>query len=91
MGYSEFPKGEEARFAAYRASHRSACTGWQRAGVGEMAWLPPDDGLGMGCVERRDDYCATAFVYCSEPQSVPRLDTALATRDVARQDFEAAG
>jgi hypothetical protein len=29
-----------------------------------------------------DDYCATAFVYCREPQPVPRLDLAVATADI---------
>ena len=88
LGYSEFHKGQEAQFAAYKAGHAAACDGWQKAGDGDLAWLAPDDGLGMGCVERRDDYCATAFVYCREPQAVPRVDTLVAARDLGRQAFE---
>jgi D-arabinan exo alpha-(1,3)/(1,5)-arabinofuranosidase (non-reducing end) len=38
--------------------------------------------------ERQDDYCATSFVYCREPQPVPRLDLALATADIARRPYE---
>ena len=33
-------------------------------------------------VERVDDYCATAYVYCQRPQAVPRFETALAVRDI---------
>jgi D-arabinan exo alpha-(1,3)/(1,5)-arabinofuranosidase (non-reducing end) len=39
--------------------------------------------------ERQDDYCATSFVYCREPQPVPRLDLAKATADIARRSYEA--
>jgi len=35
-----------------------------------------------GLYERSDDWCATSFVYCAEPQPVPRVDLALATADV---------
>lgn len=37
----------------------------------------------FGVAERSDDYCATAFVYCREPQAVPPLDVAAAMRDLA--------
>ncbi|MFM2077935.1 MAG: hypothetical protein RJA49_1825 [Actinomycetota bacterium] len=33
--------------------------------------------------ERVDDYCATAYVYCLEPQAVPRVDIAAAVADIA--------
>jgi hypothetical protein len=89
IGYVDFKKGQEAEFAAYKADHPTACYGWQRAGVDEqVAWVPPDDDLAEACVERSDDYSATAFVYCSKPQSVPRLDAAAAARDIARLPFE---
>jgi hypothetical protein len=89
IGYASFKKGQEAEFAAYKVDHPTACYGWERAGVDEfVAWVPPDDNLAEGCVERSDDYCATAFVYCSKPQSVPRLDAAAAARDIARLPFE---
>jgi hypothetical protein len=38
--------------------------------------------------ERVDDYCAAAFVYAREPQSVPRLDVAGALADIGRRDYE---
>ena len=38
--------------------------------------------------ERQDDYCATSFVYCREPQPVPRLDLAAAIADIARRPYE---
>ena len=74
-----FLPGQEAEFAAYEADHPVAGGGWIRPGSGILAW---------GIVERVDDYCATAFVYCREPQPVPRLDVAAATKDIARLPFE---
>jgi hypothetical protein len=47
--------------------------------------------LAQGIAERVDDYCATAYVYCREPQPVPRLDMKQATADIARLDYEEAG
>jgi hypothetical protein len=41
-----------------------------------------------GLAERRDDYCATAFIYCRTPQPVPRLDIRSATANVARMPYE---
>jgi hypothetical protein len=38
--------------------------------------------------ERQDDYCATAFVYCRDPQPVARVDLATATADLARREYE---
>ena len=37
----------------------------------------------FGIAERRDDYCATAFVYCRGPQAVPRVDVAAALKDLS--------
>ncbi|MBA3836042.1 MAG: hypothetical protein C0499_00050 [Zymomonas sp.] len=45
-------------------------------------------GLWGGLAERRDDYCATAFLYCRHPQPVPRLDPALALADIGLRDYE---
>ena len=42
----------------------------------------------MGIAERVDDYCATAYVYCSEPQPVPRLDLASALANIERLPYE---
>ena len=46
--------------------------------------------VARGIAERVDDYCATAFVYCREPQPVPRLDPAIAIADVGRLGYEKA-
>jgi len=40
-------------------------------------------------VERVDDACATAYVYCREPQTVERLDVAKAVVDLSRRPYEA--
>jgi hypothetical protein len=40
--------------------------------------------------ERRDDYCAVAFVCCRSPQPVPRVDIKAAAADVALRDYEGA-
>lgn len=44
--------------------------------------------LASGIAERVDDYSAAAFVYCAEPQAVPRLDVAAAIADIQRQPYE---
>ena len=44
--------------------------------------------LAWGIAERVDDYCATAYVYCREPQPVPRLDVDAALADIERRDYE---
>ncbi len=76
------PKGQEHLLEKYTA-----------AGQG---WTYPKDIPGMehvpiaafGIAERVDDYCAAAFVYCMEPQPVPRLDVAAATADLKRLPYE---
>ena len=66
--------------AAYEKTNPVAGTGWNRdAGPNMLAW---------GIVERVDDYCATAYVYCTEPQPVPRLDLPAALADIERRDYE---
>ena len=44
--------------------------------------------LAWGIAERIDDYCATAYVYCTEPQQVPRLNVAAALADIERKPYE---
>ncbi len=74
-GPEPFNKNEEAAFEAYKREHLPAGPGWISA--------PLKDFLGIGSiVERRDDYCATAFVYCRYPQAVPRYLTELAVSDL---------
>jgi hypothetical protein len=43
---------------------------------------------GFGIVERVDDYCATAFVMCQQPQPVPRAQLADVIADIERRDYE---
>ena len=52
----------------------------------------PSEGiLAWGLAERVDDYCATAYVYCAEPQPVPRPDIAAALADIGRRPYEQPG
>lgn len=74
-GGPSFMTGQEEELAAALAERPPA-----------PRWMPDvkfaPESLGIGLAERIDDYCATAFVYCREPQSVPRYDTGLATADI---------
>jgi hypothetical protein len=82
IGAALFPLGDDERFAAYAESNPVAGEGWIRdLAPGVLAW---------GIAERVDDYCATAYVYCTEPQAVPRVDVAVAVADIARRDYEVA-
>ena len=60
------------------------------AGAG---WVrnPNPATLAWGIAERVDDYCATSFVYCRDPQPVPRLDVNAATADIGRRPYEQPG
>jgi hypothetical protein len=61
------------------------------AGSGWYA-LPASGPLeSFAICERQDDYCATSFVYCRDPQPVARLDLAAATADLARRPYETPG
>jgi hypothetical protein len=71
-----FKLGQQAAYAAYKAAHMAAGPGW--ASGAKMR----HDSLGFAIVERRDDYCATAFVYCRRPQAIPRYKTELAVSDI---------
>jgi hypothetical protein len=72
-----FKKGQESALAAYKDHHEIAGAEWTR----EMSAIS-NEYIGPHIVERTDDYCATAYMYCREPQDVPRYDTAAATRDL---------
>ena len=65
---------------AYLKTNPPAGSGWALAHNPALA--------GGGIVERVDDYCATSYVYCRRPQSVPRLDIAAAVADIGRRDYE---
>jgi hypothetical protein len=78
IGFASFREGEEAAFEAYAAAHPAAGAGWgTRPGT-----------VAAGIAERVDDYCATSFVYCREPQAVRPLDLALALEGIERRDYE---
>jgi hypothetical protein len=81
LGAVLFLPGQEAEMAAVEDAGRLAGQGWQRVGGGALTF---------GIVERVDDVCATAFVYCTEPQPVGRLDVAGAIADVGRRPYEVA-
>jgi hypothetical protein len=81
IGMSVFPAEDEA-FARWAETHPAAGEGWQRNRAPGIAVA--------GIHERVDDYCATAYVYCTEAQPVPRLDPAVALADVGRLPFETA-
>ena len=80
IGYAIFGADDEAAFEAYAASHPAAGRGWEDD--------PPGRYAGRGIAERVDDYCSTAFVYCTEPQAVPRVDVAAAVADIERREYE---
>ena len=80
IGAAFFLNGEEAAHAAYERTNPVAGEGWLKSDKGHFhAW---------GIVERSDDYCATAYVYCREPQPVPRLDMPAALADIGRKPWE---
>jgi hypothetical protein len=81
IGSALFLKGQETAYAALKSSHADAGHGW-------LTDLGPAV-LGFGLYERSDDYCATGFVYCRQPQAVTRYRTELATGDIALLPVEA--
>ena len=81
LGGVLFPPGHEAEMAAIEDSGRLAGQGWQRIAGGAFTF---------GIVERVDDACATAYVYCRDPQTVERLNVAMAVADLTRRPYEAA-
>jgi hypothetical protein len=82
IGFAYFGDGQEEAFARYGETNPAAGRGWT---------MRPRPGLlAFGIAERRDDYCATSFVYCRDAQPVPRLDLAGALADLARKPYESA-
>jgi hypothetical protein len=83
IGAKSFWGGQEAALEAYSKTNPPAGLGWLRDFVpGMLAW---------GIAERVDDYCATAYVYCTEAQAVPRVDPAAAAADIERLPYETMG
>jgi hypothetical protein len=80
IGAMFFPAGQETELEQYEQTNPVAGAGWQRdLSPALLAW---------GIAERVDDYCATAYVYCMEPQPVPRVDVDLVLADIARRPYE---
>lgn len=76
-GAALFRKGQEAEFEAYKNRHPAAGPGWILDSD-----VAGKDSLGFALLERQDDYCAAAFVYCRRAQPVLRFDTDTAVRDI---------
>jgi hypothetical protein len=82
IGAKFFAAGQDAELAAYSATNPPAGEGWITGmAPGMLAW---------GIAERVDDYCATSYVYCRDPQPVPRVDVAAALADIGRRPYEVA-
>jgi hypothetical protein len=82
IGAKFFAAGQDAELAAYETTNPVAGEGWHRGlAPGMLAW---------GIAERVDDYCATAYLYCTEVQPVPRVDVTAATADLSRRAYETA-
>lgn len=82
IGAKFFPAGAEEQMAAYEQTNPVAGVGWLRGlHPGMLAW---------GITERVDDYCATAYLYLTDVQAVPRVDLDLALADIARKPYETA-
>jgi hypothetical protein len=83
IGALPVPKGRDDLRQRMEREGRLAGTGWLalRNEVAEV----------YGICERQDDYCATAYVYCREPQPVPRLELAAALADIERRPYEQPG
>ena len=82
IGAVFFREGQEEQMEAYAARNPAAGDGWHRLPSPSLAW---------GIAERVDDYCATAYIYCRDPQPVPRLDVGAALADIERREYERAG
>lgn len=83
IGALMVPKGAEHLMAEWGKRYTLAGNGWV---TGEALANSPLHAFAIA--ERVDDYCAAAFVYAREPQSVPRLDVAAALADIGRRDYE---
>jgi hypothetical protein len=80
IGFALFLQGQQEEFEAYERTNPAAGNGWT---------LDPDGGvIASGIAERVDDYCATAYLYCTTPQGVPRVDVPVATADIERRPYE---
>jgi hypothetical protein len=81
IGALMIPHGEESRIDALSKKYTLAGNGWDRN-------IRNAPFSAFTLAERRDDYCAAAFVYCRTPQPVPRVDPKVATADIGLRDYE---
>jgi len=88
LSIKELPD-EAATTAFYTAAQNSLPSHTAILVLGQSGFVGPD-GSTFGIHERIDDYCAAAFVYCTTPQAVARLDIAEALADIGRRDYEEA-
>jgi hypothetical protein len=80
IGMAFFLAGQEDEMHAYLTSNPPAGSGW--------SYQPRPGIAGFGIAERVDDYCATSYVYCRQPQAVPHLDVPAALADIGRRNYE---
>lgn len=81
IGTAAFPVAEREAFESFLS--RNVPAGWLWFG-------DPDNPAGLlgGMHERVDDYCATAYVYCQAPQSVPVPSVELVTEGIGLLPYE---
>jgi hypothetical protein len=80
IGMAFFLAGQEDDMHAYLTSNPPAGSGW--------SYQPRPGIAGFGIAERVDDYCATSYLYCRQPQAVPHLDVPAALADIGRRNYE---
>lgn len=59
-----------------------------RAAGGGFVDIPSGPLESFGICERRDDVCATAYLYCRDAQPVPRVELPRVLADIGRRDWE---
>jgi hypothetical protein len=80
IGAVPVPKGRTDLKERLEREGRVAGEGWMRLRSPLVEW--------MAICERRDDVCATSYVYCRDAQPVARLDLPAALADLARLPYE---
>jgi len=75
IGSAMFREGEEHALAQFKQDVTPAGDGWLEGNFGGGV-------RAFTLYERSDDWCATGFAYCAEPQAVPRLDVTAAAADL---------
>jgi D-arabinan exo alpha-(1,3)/(1,5)-arabinofuranosidase (non-reducing end) len=81
IGFLSIPRGQESRIPELEKKYTLAGEGWRRNIEGTPF-------SAFASAEQKDDYCASAFVYCLVPQPVPRLDVKTAVADIGLQNYE---